>query len=392
MDSQVTPRASRSQNHLRRMSDTMIQTDSISYGPLSGTFPFRHDTNFTKDNLVDESSDDSSPGSQVARGRSALTWQHQRKQYRSSMVSTSYDDRHLHSSTCGSIGGGDRSERGYSPTRSVRSENGFGSHTLLRLPPSPHHTHLLSTSNSHVPEVSLDESGLSSFPSYDAASHRTPHTDSIFHRSASRHVAAATTGSLGGSVVGSTYRDIQDGPDDTGRPHTYITEREKGRSANYTTPTLHPTPSSYIRAHDIGRQVPLVYYRLGICVTVSDPLIPTTLSQVERLFSKYTVYPVTVRLLKPRVTGFVNTRPVSYTLYKRYSEFRALYIHLAREFHSEFKALPEFPAKVFLGRYHPHVVALRLRVFNELLTFVTLHPIYSKVPVVVTFLDPPCAT
>ncbi|EGF76255.1 hypothetical protein BATDEDRAFT_36295 [Batrachochytrium dendrobatidis JAM81] len=372
IDSQVTPRPSRRQNR------SSHQPDSISQpGGHSGIFPFRHDTNFTKDNLIEDGSD--SQGSSGLRNRSVLTWQ-QNNQYRGRTVSTSYDDRPASSNMSG--------VSGYSPTRSVRSDNGFRSHTMLRLPSPPRRAVPLTSSNPHIPEVVIDESGLSSFPNYDTVSHRAPQTEFMYSGSASRHVVASNSGIASNNcgVGGSSGENTGECMGSNHSPH----RQGKGHSRSYTSPQIHIDRPNYMRNHDFERQVPLVYYRLGICVTVSDPLIPTTLNSLERFFTKYTVYPVTVRLLKPRVVGFINVRPVAYTLYKRYKDFRILYTLLAREFRQEFKSLPEFPKKLFFDRYNPLVVSHRLRVFNELLTFVTLHPVYSKTPAVIKFLDPLC--
>ncbi|KAI8925202.1 hypothetical protein BC831DRAFT_280721 [Entophlyctis helioformis] len=361
--------------HLRQHSDptvtfgTTASSSSIFYARESGAgtagvaggFPFRHTANCTRDELGDEmygeigsQQQGHSHGHGHGQHRLGVSW-HSSSRHGADTVALSptrdesvgsYAATRYYSATVSSTSSGL-----VSPARSVRSDDGLSSYAVLHLPPPPPHVpHRRSSSQGFSGrggagagvDVDGDATVLSSFPSYD-----------LYAGTAGAAIARGR-GGAGGGVGGQLL-------------------------AHSRHETLHE-PTSH---------VPLVYYRLGLCVLVEDPLFPTTTSAVQRLFVKSTLYPVTVRLLKAAIPGFSNAAPTKYTVYKRYSEFRVLYTQLVKEFPQEFAGMGEFPDKVFLGRYDPLVVSRRLEAFNELVTFVVLHPVLSKAASVTGFLAMP---
>nr|KAJ3420337.1 hypothetical protein HK105_005790 [Polyrhizophydium stewartii] len=345
-DSQATPRPMSAKplghhyqqafprTHRRQISDPTASTHFIP----EPSFPFRHDTNFTKDDLAEDAAATAAPQASNGSSVTDFAWRaSSARGHRPAQLSSSYGTSHMEAG-------------GYSPPRSAHSDVGFLSHTALHLPPHARraNTTVGSSGHQHATPLQHDGTGLSSFPNYDSVSARAPASDFIF--GGARHDQAL---SLGAGAVPSAF-DVD---------------------LAFTVPE--------------EKNIPLQYYRNGIFVFVGTPLVPSTLNSIERLLSKFTVYPVSVRLLKPNVKGLGNPRPIVYTLYKRYRDFRALYSQLAREYQSAQERLPEFPSKVFLDRYNPQVVAFRLVMFNQLLSRVVLDDEYAKSEALQRFLRHP---
>ncbi|KAJ3301014.1 hypothetical protein HDU76_005887, partial [Blyttiomyces sp. JEL0837] len=99
------------------------------------------------------------------------------------------------------------------------------------------------------------------------------------------------------------------------------------------------------------------------------------------LTSEFTVYMITVKLLKPHLDGYLNSSVCTFTVYRRYSEFRLFYQFLKKQYNETVTGWPPFPKKSFFERFNPSTIAQRLSAFSNILTFVSLHPVlYNCAP------------
>ncbi|KAJ3321719.1 hypothetical protein HDU76_014034 [Blyttiomyces sp. JEL0837] len=127
------------------------------------------------------------------------------------------------------------------------------------------------------------------------------------------------------------------------------------------------------------QQIPTAFYRNGIHISVNEP----TLSGDKG----FTVYKITVKLLRPNIPSIGNETACTFTVYKRYTEFRAFYVSLVKAYKNTVFGWPDFPHKSFFDRFNPTTITSRLSSFATLLTYVSLHPqLYNSAPLL-TFLN-----
>ncbi|RKO86781.1 hypothetical protein BDK51DRAFT_37758 [Blyttiomyces helicus] len=103
--------------------------------------------------------------------------------------------------------------------------------------------------------------------------------------------------------------------------------------ASPPSPPPSPPPMLMVPAPSLRLKggIPPAFYRHGVHLSVGEPVGggPGGRNSVERLLMDYTVYTVTVKLLRPHVPHFGNSSVVTFTVHKRYREFRSFYLALA---------------------------------------------------------------
>jgi len=135
------------------------------------------------------------------------------------------------------------------------------------------------------------------------------------------------------------------------------------------------------------KQVPTDYYRLGVYMYITNPCIVQTRTMMERMFSAHTLYTITVKLLKPLIPMYRNDRVCTFTIHKRYRQFRSFYKEIHRKYKDSITDLPEFPKKTFFDRFDTNTIIDRANAFSKLLSFISLHPNLYNCPVLLTFLE-----
>ncbi|KAI9359284.1 hypothetical protein DFJ73DRAFT_121333 [Zopfochytrium polystomum] len=158
-------------------------------------------------------------------------------------------------------------------------------------------------------------------------------------------------------------------------------------------PPLQSSPSP--SASTAAPTVPLAFYKYGLYMTVEPAPVrggqPSPLPALSDfvggwLTTEFTLYTVTVKLLKPRVTGFRNAVPCSFTVNRRFREFELLYKSLLDEYGEFISDWPHFPSKGYFGRFQPTTIAHRTAAFREILFFVSQHPDLHFCPPLLKFL------
>ncbi|KAI9357310.1 hypothetical protein DFJ73DRAFT_203104 [Zopfochytrium polystomum] len=137
-----------------------------------------------------------------------------------------------------------------------------------------------------------------------------------------------------------------------------------------TTPVPHNNPVS------------LAFFKHGVHISAEEcelrggkPLVSGLPSWVGSwLTAEFTLYTVTVKLLKPKVTGFRNATPSTFAVTRRYREFESMYKAMLKEYGDFVTGWPPFPSKGYFDRFSPSTIAHRVRCFNNILNFITLHP------------------
>ncbi|KAJ3291752.1 hypothetical protein HK104_005820 [Borealophlyctis nickersoniae] len=138
--------------------------------------------------------------------------------------------------------------------------------------------------------------------------------------------------------------------------------------------------------------IPPSFYRLGVYVAIGDAGGSVGgKGKVSKLISSsYTTYTVTIKLLRPNIPMYGNSSPVTFTIHRRYREFRAFYESMVKKYKS-IGPWPEFPRKSFFGkryvkyRFAHSTISHRLNCFSSLLSFVALHPALYNSPVTLNF-------
>ncbi|KAI8804218.1 hypothetical protein BJ742DRAFT_825334 [Cladochytrium replicatum] len=136
------------------------------------------------------------------------------------------------------------------------------------------------------------------------------------------------------------------------------------------------------------RQIPIAFYKNGVHITVGNPLdshAPAGRGNdknlgVVILNGNYTLYTITVKLLRADIPEYKNQFTGSLFVYRRYREFRALYTTLQKMFKSV-SGWPDFPKKSFFDRFSSKTISHRIASFSSILNFIALHPVlYNSCP------------
>jgi hypothetical protein len=135
------------------------------------------------------------------------------------------------------------------------------------------------------------------------------------------------------------------------------------------------------------KQIPLPYYRYGVYMYITDPVIVQTRTMMERMFSAHTLYTITVKLLRPNLPMYRNDNICTFTVHKRYRQFRSFYKEIHKKYKDTINDWPEFPKKTFFDRFDSDTIKNRAFAFSSLMSFVSLHPLLYNCPVLLTFLE-----
>ncbi|KAJ3068085.1 hypothetical protein HK102_007267, partial [Quaeritorhiza haematococci] len=132
--------------------------------------------------------------------------------------------------------------------------------------------------------------------------------------------------------------------------------------------------------------IPTVFYRHGVYIGVSQISTPERKGKIDKMLNGYTQYTLTVKLLRPGIPLYGNSAACTFTVYRRYREFRSFYQELVKKYRKLISGWPEFPKKSFFDRFHPDTIQHRISSFATLFTFVCLHPQLYNSPIVLNFL------
>jgi len=135
------------------------------------------------------------------------------------------------------------------------------------------------------------------------------------------------------------------------------------------------------------KQIPLPYYRYGVYMYITDPVIVQTRTMMERMFSAHTLYTITVKLLRPNLPMYRNDSICTFTVHKRYRQFRSFYKEIHKKYKDTINDWPEFPKKTFFDRFDSDTIKNRAFAFSSLMSFISLHPLLYNCPVLLTFLE-----
>jgi hypothetical protein len=128
--------------------------------------------------------------------------------------------------------------------------------------------------------------------------------------------------------------------------------------------------NSYL-VSQVGDVVPIQFYRHQLYVSIDSSLT-----------QKHTRYALTVRQLQ--ITGLEQNRS---TIFKRYSEFKRLYMVLLKTCPEELVDCPDFPASTPFKRFDPTVIQTRVSQLDTFMKFLVLHPKLVQLPIVRQFLN-----
>jgi len=135
------------------------------------------------------------------------------------------------------------------------------------------------------------------------------------------------------------------------------------------------------------KQIPLPYYRYGVYMYITDPVIVQTRTMMERMFSAHTIYTITVKLLRPNLPMYRNESICTFTVHKRYRQFRSFYKEIHKKYKDTINDWPEFPKKTYFDRFDSDTIKKRAFAFSSLMSFISLHPLLYNCPVLLTFLE-----
>ncbi|ORX84368.1 hypothetical protein BCR32DRAFT_291352 [Anaeromyces robustus] len=135
------------------------------------------------------------------------------------------------------------------------------------------------------------------------------------------------------------------------------------------------------------KQIPIPYYRYGVYMYITDPVIVQTRTMMERMFSAHTLYTITVKLLRPNLPMYRNNNVCTFTVHKRYRQFRSFYKEIHKKYKDTINDWPEFPKKTFFDRFDSETIKSRAFAFSSLMSFISLHPLLYNCPVLLTFLE-----
>ncbi|ORX47327.1 hypothetical protein BCR36DRAFT_584839 [Piromyces finnis] len=135
------------------------------------------------------------------------------------------------------------------------------------------------------------------------------------------------------------------------------------------------------------KQIPLPYYRYGVYMYIIDPVIVQTRTMMERMFSAHTIYTITVKLLRPNLPMYRNDSICTFTVHKRYRQFRSFYKEIHKKYKDTINDWPEFPKKTYFDRFDSDTIKKRAFAFSSLMSFISLHPLLYNCPVLLTFLE-----
>jgi len=135
------------------------------------------------------------------------------------------------------------------------------------------------------------------------------------------------------------------------------------------------------------KQVPIDYYRLGVYMYITNPVIVQTRTMMERMFSAHTLYTITVKLLRPNLPMYRNDNVCTFTVHKRYRQFRSFFKEIHKKYKDQITGWPEFPKKTFFDRFDDNTIIERADAFSKLMSFISLHPYLYNCPVLLTFLE-----
>ncbi|TPX41495.1 hypothetical protein SeMB42_g05548 [Synchytrium endobioticum] len=147
-----------------------------------------------------------------------------------------------------------------------------------------------------------------------------------------------------------------------------------------------PTPTIPVFQSSIV-PIPAAFYKTGIFITAPSSI--TTQKRDRKGATQkgfFTVYTILVRLLRANLPLFNNPSPASFTVYRRYREFRAFYREIVKKYSDRIVGLPPFPKKSFFERLSPSIVQARQSAFATLLSFIALDPVLSNDPLLAQFL------
>ncbi|KAI8808671.1 hypothetical protein BJ742DRAFT_277413 [Cladochytrium replicatum] len=234
-----------------------------------------------------------------------------------------------------------------------------------------------------------DQSPLTPAPSPPSLPMKSIDTNSSGYTSLQ---AAAQT-----SSVGSSYRPLPQRLS-TSNLGFGSSERERRDACHVlkraSTQTIGSTASdTHTDSLDCKRQIPMAFYKNGVYITVGHPLdsqAPVGRRNdknlgVEILNGNYTLYTITVKLLRADLPEYKNLFTGSLFVYRRYREFRALYTTLQKMYKSV-SDWPDFPKKSFLDRFSSNTIAHRITSFSSVLNFIALHPVLYKSRPMLNFL------
>jgi len=135
------------------------------------------------------------------------------------------------------------------------------------------------------------------------------------------------------------------------------------------------------------KQIPLPYYRYGVYMYITNPVIVQTRTMMERMFSAHTIYTITVKLLRPNLPMYRNDSVCTFTVHKRYRQFRSFYKEIHKKYKDTINDWPEFPKKTYFDRFDSDTIKKRAFAFSSLMSFISLHPLLYNCPVLLTFLE-----
>ncbi|KAJ3123355.1 hypothetical protein HK098_001997 [Nowakowskiella sp. JEL0407] len=126
--------------------------------------------------------------------------------------------------------------------------------------------------------------------------------------------------------------------------------------------------------------IPPNFYTNGVYIVVGDPY-----DADGTFLSKFTLYTLTVKLLRPNLPGYNNATACNFTVQRRYSDFRQFYLNLIRKY-TEITNWPLLPRKSFFERFNATTIHERIKSFTEIMNFIALHPTLHNCQDVLEFL------
>ncbi|KAJ3212157.1 hypothetical protein HDU67_003993 [Dinochytrium kinnereticum] len=186
-------------------------------------------------------------------------------------------------------------------------------------------------------------------------------------------------------------------------PHEAVSQRRpsNGGFTSSSLSSLSSSPDVIDSAVEAGRAslstlrprppIPVPFLSNGVVFSVSEAPERQDRNGASTFLPKVlgrgvTIYSVSVRLLKPNVSGFHNSNPCTFSVHRRYREFRTFYMNMIKSYSTAVTEWPSFPKKSLFGRLAATTIAHRLSSFSAILAFVALHPFLFYTPPVLRFL------
>ncbi|OUM59212.1 hypothetical protein PIROE2DRAFT_69887 [Piromyces sp. E2] len=203
----------------------------------------------------------------------------------------------------------------------------------------------------------------------------------------SKSVTASTTTlapRFGGNFDNLFYRGMRQWDDETSSTYSRFNDAE---SKNPIEIASMPEGIRESVNYPTIKQIPLPYYRYGVYMYITNPVIVQTRTMMERMFSAHTIYTITVKLLRPNLPMYRNDSICTFTVHKRYRQFRSFYKEIHKKYKDTINDWPEFPKKTYFDRFDSDTIKKRAFAFSSLMSFISLHPLLYNCPVLLTFLE-----